>query len=418
MESVIKEALLAYLLQNKLINKQQHGFISKRSTCSQLLECINDWSIALCNKQSIDVAYIDFRRAFDSVVHTKLNLKLKSMGIGGNLLNWIGDFLTNRLQAVRVANSTSSYRCVLSGVPQGSVLGPILFLIYINDLVDIFGSDLTVKLYADDAKMYTEIGDIKNISILQLGLDKLDDWAHEWQLSIAINKCSVLHIGKGNPRHNYSLQSVLLKDANEATDLGITIDHKLRFASHYASIVKKAHQRSSLILRCFKSRDPSVLSKAFTVYVRPLLEYCSPVWAPIYISDIALLESVQRRFTKRIFGMSGLSYSQRLQRIGMETLESRRLKTDLIMMFKILNNLVEVDFCEFFSISTNTNTRGHRYKLNKPLCSVNARSYSFSCRRIDCWNALPDQLINSESLMLFKTRLDTVNLSKHLILSY
>ena len=136
------------------------------------------------------------------------------------------------------------------------------------------------------------------------------------------------------------------------------------------------------------------------------------------MSDITLLESVQRRFTKRMSGMSGLSYLQRLQRIGLETLESRRLKTDLIIMFKILNNLVGVDFNDFFSLSIVTKTRGHRFKLNKPLCSVNARSFSFSCRRINCWNSLPEQLINSESIALFKSRLDTVNLSKHLILSF
>ena len=196
------------------------------------------------------------------------------------------------------------------------------------------------------------------------------------------------------------------------------IDYKLRFASHYASIVKKAHQRSSLILRCFSCRDSSLLSKAFTVYVRPLLEYCSPVWAPVYIGDINLLESVQRRFTKRLSGMCGLSYLQRLQRIGLETLELRRLKTDLIMMFKILNNLVDKDFSDFFSLSKVTNTRGHRFKLNKPLSRVNARLFSFSCRRIDCWNSLPDNLINSESIALFKSRLNTVNLSKHLIVFF
>ena len=418
MESVIKDTMLSYLLEHKLINKQQHGFISKRSTCSQLLECINDWSVSLNHKQSIDVAYIDFSRAFDSVVHSKLYLKLIASGITGDLLDWIHDFLTNRLQAVRVANSTSSFRPVLSGVPQGSVLGPLLFLIYINDIVDIFGRGLTVKLYADDVKLYTEIRDIESITELQLGLEQLYDWADEWQLCISLNKCSVLHVGKSNPRHVYSLRAVLLPGATVAIDLGVIVDDKLCFTSHYASIVKKAHQRASLILRCFKCRDPLFLTKAYIVYVRPLLEYCSPVWAPVYIKDIALLESVQRRFTKRLTGMKDHNYIQRLSKLNLDTLEARRLKTDLITMFKILNNLIDVDFRDFFSLSTIAHTRGHRFKLNKPVCKNNVRLFSFSCRRIDCWNSLPDDVIYCESLQSFKTRLNYVDLSRYLILSF
>jgi hypothetical protein len=203
-----------------------------------------------------------------------------------------------------------------------------------------------------------------------------------------------------------------------ATDLGVIVDDKLCFTSHYASIVKKAHQRASLILRCFKCRDPLFLTKAYIVYVRPLLEYCSPVWAPVYIKDIALLESVQRRFTKRLTGMKDHNYIQRLSKLNLDTLEARRLKTDLITMFKILNNLIDVDFRDFFSLSTIAHTRGHRFKLNKPVCKNNVRLFSFSCRRIDCWNSLPDDVIYCESLQSFKTRLNYVDLSRHLILSF
>jgi hypothetical protein len=417
MESVIKDAMLSYLLEQKLINKQQHGFISKRSTCSQLLECIDDWSVSLSDKQSIDVAYIDFRRAFDSVVHSKLYLKLKSLGIGGNLLLWIRDFLSNRLQAVRVAGSTSTYRPVRSGVPQGSVLGPILFLVFINDIVDLFGRNLNVKLYADDVKMYTAIHDINSVYELQRGLDKLNEWANEWQLSVAVNKCSVLHVGNNNPGYSYNLQSVSLHNSIETTDLGIIVDHKLRFSGHYAAIVKKAHQRSSLILRCFKCRDPVLLTKAFIVYVRPLLEYCSPVWAPVYIKDISLIESVQRKFTKRLSGMNDLSYPLRLTKLKLETLEVRRLKTDLITMFKMLHNIIDTDFNDFFTLSNVTNTRGHRFKLSKPFTHSNARLFSFSCRRIDCWNSLPGSILDSESLSSFRTRLQEIDFSNYLLLS-
>jgi hypothetical protein len=297
------------------------------------------------------------------------------------------------------------------------VLGPILFLIYINDIVDIFGKDLTAKLYADDVKMYTVIDDIRCIASLQSDLDRLGRWADEWQLSIAVNKCSVLHIGKNNPSHSYTLQSHSLNNVSEVIDLGLIVDLKLRFSSHYASIVRKAHQRASLILRCFKCRDISLLTKAYLVYVRPLLEYCSPVWAPVYTGDILMIESVQRRFTKRLSGMSHLFYHQRLQKLNLVTLEARRLQTDLITMFKILNNYINIDFNDFFHISGNVNTRGHRFKLVKPQCRNNVFLFSFACRRIDVWNSLPDHLVNSESIGCFKNSLKIINLSKHLIIS-
>ena len=152
--------------------------------------------------------------------------------------------------------------------------------------------------------------------------------------------------------------------------------------------------------------------------MRPLLEYCSPVWAPVYISDISLIESVQRRFTKRISGMKDLSYQQRLNKLNLETLEERRLKTDLITMFKILHHIIDIDFIDFFSLSNLTNTRGHRYKLSKPVHHNNARLFSFSCRRLDCWNSLPDSVFECDNLDAFIARLQKLDYSKYLLLSF
>ena len=148
----MKDQLMPYLLQNKLITNQQHGFLSRHSTCSQLLECVNDWSLALNSHSNVDVIYTDFSKAFDCVVHSKLIVKLESYGISGRLLLWIQDFLSNRTQAVKIGRHRSSFTDVLSGVPQGSVLGPLLFLLFINDIVDIISNDLSIKLYADDVK--------------------------------------------------------------------------------------------------------------------------------------------------------------------------------------------------------------------------------------------------------------------------
>jgi len=158
---------LDVLLVNDKISKQQHGFLAKHSTCSQIIECTNDWSIALNVRNQVDTVYIDFSKAFDSVVHSKLLCKLESLGVRGKLLAWIAAFLSDRSQVVRVGNAVSNIAKVVSGVPQGSVLGPLLFLVYINDIVDIFDDRVKVKLFADDVKIYVVVENISDCLLLQ-----------------------------------------------------------------------------------------------------------------------------------------------------------------------------------------------------------------------------------------------------------
>ena len=416
MESIIKASVTKHLIDNKLITKQQHGFLAKHSTCSQLLECVNDWSFTLNIRNSVDVVYIDFLKAFDSVVHSKLLHKLKAYGIAGNLLQWITNFLCNRFQSVKVGVHTSSFIPVISGVPQGSVLGPLLFLIYINDLVDVIGPNLTAKLFADDVKIYVNVSEIDGVDLLQGGLTAISRWASKWQLKIAISKCVALHLGRHNLQQDYAIGGVSLPNVREVRDLGVTVDSKLSFSAHLAQISAKAHQRAGLIARCFKSRDPHLSFRAFVVYVRPLLEYCSPVWSPVYKCDIVKLESVQRRFTKRLMDRIGLSlsYAERLNFLNTETLEVRRLKQDLSTMFKIFHGIIDVTVNEFFQLNTYGNTRGHCYKIIKPVCNNNAREFSFACRCVNCWNSLPEATVNAESVFIFKNYLNNSNLSKYL----
>ena len=415
MESIIRDQLMSYLLRNQLITKQQHGFLSRHSTCSQLIECVNDWSLAINSRQSVDAFYIDFSKAFDCVVHSKLLAKLASYGISGNLLLWIQSFLSGRSQAVRVGKHISSFSDVLSGVPQGSVLGPLLFLLFINDITDIFGDNLTVKLYADDVKMYSVIDHDGKAAELQQSLTDLSHWCSKWQMKINAQKCSVLTIGRScNSSRLYYIDNMSLPSVQSVRDLGVHVDSTLRFSSHYDDIVTKAHQRAALILRCFECRDPLVLFRAFTVYVRPILEYCSPVWNPVYIGDIKRIEAVQRRFTKRLSGYRHISYDTRLRLLGAESLELRRLKLDLIMMYKILHGLVAVD--ALFDVRFDDKTRGD-FKIFKPQCNVNCRAHSFACRRINCWNSLPNDVRKASSVFVFKRLLFKCDFTSDLVCS-
>ena len=315
---------------------------------------------------------------------------------------------------MKVGRSFSSYNNVISGVPQGSVLGPLLFLLYINDIVDVFGSGLKVKLYADDVKIYIHISDVTTAACLQAGLDKLCEWADVWQLNLSINKCSVFHIGSYNVCSTYTVNNIVLPDVDHVTDLGIIFDSRLRFNNQYSNIVAKAHRRAALILRCFKSRDPFLLFKAFKTYVIPILEYCSPVWSPVYLTDIRTIESVQRRFTKKLSGLRDISYNQRLSYLNAESLERRRLNQDLATIYKIIYGLIDIPVDDFFEYSSEQRTRGNSRKLITPLCKLNIRKHSFACRNITSWNNLPDYIVCASNLSVFKKYLSAFNMTKFL----
>ena len=210
---------------------------------------------------------------------------------------------------MKVGNCFSNYASVGSGVPQGSVLGPLLFLLFINNICDIFGDFLSVKLFADDLKVYVVIDSIDKTESLQNKLDKLGEWFEIWQLNLLINKCLTLHVGKQNLMSSYCIRGLQLANVTETVDLGILVDTRLRFDKHVCNIVHKAHQRAALIKRCFRTKEANVLMKAFAVYVRPLLKYCSPVWNPQYVCHISNIESVQRRFTKHLTGLRNNTYT-------------------------------------------------------------------------------------------------------------
>jgi hypothetical protein len=258
MESVIKEQMVQFLVDKGRINKRQHAFIKHHSTASNLLECVRDWSIGLNYSKQTDVIYIDFAKAFDSIVPSKLLLKLEMYGISGRLLDWLRcffAFLSNRTQCVIIDYCFSPTCSVISGVPQGSVLGPLLFLVYINDIDSVCCGSTKLQLFADDAKLYSEI-DICNGSLtLQQSLDRLANWASEWQLTININKCAVLSISsKSQPTsHAYFIGGLAISRLNSYVDLGITISSNLLFEQHINNIVSKARQRISILLRGFLS---------------------------------------------------------------------------------------------------------------------------------------------------------------------
>ena len=408
--------LLEYLNIHKLISKCQHGFLQKHSCVTNLLESCRDWSISLAAHTSVVVANIDFQRAFDTVSHTKLLHKLSGYGIHGNLFHWISSFLSDRLQRVKVGSSVSKYCSVCSGIPQGSVIGPLLFNLFINDITDNLNPSVTVKLFADDVTMYSNICHENSCSDFQSSLNLIKQWSHDWQLIISVVKSNIIIMGSNIDADFFLDDTKPLTCVDSLKSLGVTLN-SLTFSDHINDIVTRAKRSASLIFRCFNSHHVPSLTNAFKIYVRPMVEYATPVWSPYTVQSITQVEDVQRAFTRRLPGLSGLSYAERLNILGLQTLEHRRLLADILMCYKIIHGHIALNFDDFFSFSSNP-TRGHPFKLIVPVAKCNRSKYAFASRVVPVWNLLPVSVVECRTVNAFKRCLREVDLSKFLIVSY
>ena len=228
-----------------------------------------------------------------------------------------------------------------------------------------------------------------------------------------MQKSMVLYIGNSNPKHVYSLYDHILLECNEIKDLGIILSSNLSCSPHCQSVVKKAFRVSNLILKCFHSKSFDLMIKAFLVYVRPILEYATVAWNPWLIKDIRLIENVQKRFTKRILSNKSLNYSERLHFLNIESLELRRIYFDLSMVYSIANSDI-LPFDDFFILNKNNTRKLHNFKLVVPKSTYDVRKYDFSNRVINVWNALPENIVTSQTSKQFMTGLKKIDLSGYL----
>ena len=292
-----------------------------------------------------------------------------------------------------------------------------MFLTFINELAELLDNmGVTVKLFADDVKVYIRIVGNCDADMLQHALELIAGWADTWQLTISVKKCSVLNIGHVCfPGREFTINDSKLPAVISCRDLGVIVSQNLKPAEHIGQMVAKAHQRASAILRCFVSRDVELLVKAFIVYFRLLVEYNSVVWSPSNIQDIVRVEQVQRKFTKALPGFKTLSYVSRLNKLGLLSLEQRRLHSDLIMCYKIIFGIVGVCNSDFFQFSyTAKSTRGHPYKLFKKHNTSTVRQNFFSQRIINVWNYLPPDIVEFTLLRSFKRTIELADLSSFL----
>ncbi len=308
-ESIIRDHLLQYLNVNNVMSPNQFGFLPCRSTTIQLINVIDLITTNLDNKVDTDVVFMDFQKAFDTVPHSRLICKLNHFGINGVFSTWISNFLTDRKHRVIVSGATSNWHTPTSGIPQGSVLGPLLFVLFINDLPSVVSSK--VFLFADDTKIMRPIHSESDHFALQQDLDALQVWSDKWLLKFHPDKYVVLTIGKNNTDFDYSLtgndDSKSLQHVQEVKDLGIVIDRSLSFNQHITIKINKANSMMGVIRRSFDFLDESMFLLLYKALVRPQLEYANAVWCPYLKKHIEAIEKVQRRATKLIHFLKDLS---------------------------------------------------------------------------------------------------------------
>ena len=298
---------------------------------------------------------------------------------------------------------------------------------YINDLIEVFPQSTTTKLFADDVKLYSEIKSDLDFIALQDSLDNLTQWARNWQLTISINKCYTLDVGRisSNIKPTLSKFTNFIDDTSimsvkSCRDLGVIIDSKLSFVPHIQEIVEKAKQRMALLLRTFLTKDPHCLMSAFKSYILPIVDYCSQIWSPHHLKYILLVESVQRVFTKRIPCLKSSSYGERLAFLEITTLERRRLDADLILCYKILHGIISGPLDKYGLVMSERRSRGHALKLHVATdkLKTDERKYFFANRICQPWNSLPDDVVLAKNVKIFKQKLKSLSLNNFLLINF
>ena len=371
---------------------------------TNLLETFDSIFEILGEGNPVDLLYFDFSKAFDRVPHFRLLSKLEHMGIRGNVLNVIRDFLSNRTLKVSVNGKLSETKMVLSGVPQGSVLGPLLFVLFINDLPDNIKS--AIKVFADDVKL---IGNASHQHDIEDDLKELEHWEKLWLLSFNVDKCKVLHIQHNeNPLHDYYLNGLRMNKSGQEKDLGVLTSDSLLWNEQIKSNVSKANQMICWIVRNLILREKSVMLSVYKALVRPHLEYCVQLWNPVAEQGswglILELEGVQRRFTRLIDEVGTLPYSERLEVLNLTTLAERRIRGDLIEAFKAVNGISCLD--STFNISRSGLNLVSK-SIGKGSTKVKSLRRKFLTERIvKIWNKLPFCVKSSSSVKDFKINLE------------
>ena len=426
LEHVICRYLLQYLEKNGILSNLNHGFRAGYSCDTQLLTTVHDLLKSYENNNQVDIAILDFSKAFHTAPHKKLLHKLHHFGITGPLHDWLNCFLTQRTMKVVVDGVTSETTTVVSGVPQGTVLGPILFLCHINDLPDSVVSQ--VRLFADDCLLYREIKTFQDHQILQNDLKQLEAWASAWGMRFNAKKCYILSV-KQTSSYMYSLDNTILKSVPNNPYLGVLLSSDLQWSDHINKITKKANSTLGFLRRNLRRCPPQCRLNAYLSLVRSTLEYGAIVWNPYKKQDIDAIERIQRAAARFITGdyksRTPGSIHQLLSKLKLTSLEDRRQQLSLTFFYKVVEGLIpaipEEKFLTPQRPGRMIRPRNRENYIQKNLVQNYARNNdrcyvipvakseqyrnSFFIKTTIAWNQLENTTVHSSSVDIFRTKI-------------
>ena len=329
---------------------------------------------------------------------------------------WIIDFLSNRKQKVRLGNSCSGLLPVTSGVIQGSVMGPFLFNVFINKIDSTLEYSRILK-YADDIRIFLSSSKnehaIKDLQFkLQYDIDKITEWTAESGMSLNVNKCFHATFGKSSIERRYLIGNNIIPMHSSFKDLGVNVSTPLSFNKHVDVIVAKAYARLGLIYKLFHTKSPNSISRLYKSFVRPILEFSSLIWSPSTKYRVQKIERIQKRMCRMIPAMRDRSYKQQLALLGIQSLETRRTRYQLITLYKLQRRMTKINFDNLFTVVENKRTRGHQCTIASKHARNNYRLNFFTVSIINTWNMLTQEDIESPNLTVFKRKLQAF-FSKH-----
>ena len=400
-----------------MIKNIQHGFRRGRSPQTNLIEFMDKTSKWVDEGKSVDVVYFDFSKAFDKVSHEGLAVKMEAAGIRGKVGAWICEWLNERRQRVVVEGVESDWERVESSVPQGTVLGGTLFILFVNDIADKVKA--FTRVFADDTKIASVVETEEDARNFQRDIDTLMNWAVEWKMEFNIDKCKVMHIGKRNVKNTYTMGETKLAETTEEKDLGVWIKSDLKPSLQCERAAKAANATLGMIARSFHYRTRKVLIPLYKTFVRPKLEYAASAWNPWLQRDVEVLEKVQQRMVRMLSDAPGATYEERLEVAGLMSLKERRIRGDLIETFKTMNGFNRVERENWFRIQeesarqtrANTLIVGEEEVRRRELIvaerpKLETRKHFFTLRVEKMWNEIPDEIRMQKSINGFKNNFD------------
>jgi len=409
LERVVFKHVYNFLLTSNLLSKHQSGFRSGDSTVNQLSFLYHAFSQALDAKKDVKIVFCDVSKAFDKVWHNGLLYKLQKAGIRGNLLTWFQNYLTHRTQRVVIKGQHSSWGEIEAGVPQGSVLGPLLFLVYINDLTDEI--DCNIKLFADDTTLYITVDDQPTgVEIMNSNLKKIKEWANTWLVNFNPSKtvCMTLSSKKQASSMPILFDDLPLNEVSEHKHLGVIFNNKLTWTDHIQSLLSKVAKMKNVMLHLKNRLDRNTLNHIYLSFVRPKLEYASIVWSDCNEKDKLVLEKCQRDFARIVTGARKGTRSELLHNeLNWPSLEERRQQSILVFMHRLFYGQCPEYLNEL--LPDNEDRSQYNLRNRNSISQFKARTEKFRKSLVPSgirlWNSLPPNVQSIQETGAFKKAL-------------